>query len=97
MNYLKITTITLSLFLLTFIYSMNSFAGSNTVDSIETDKPSNVLVYFFDLRERESFIQVTNTDSDGHLIHIQIYDVANLCNENDFFDNYTGNDNMFII
>jgi len=56
----------------------------------------NSIFYFFDLRERETFIQLTYPDSDStglnSLAHIQIFDVGNNCNENDFFDNYTIND-----
>ena len=44
------------------------------------------------MRNRESFIQVTNTDNEPTLVHVQIYNVANLCNENNFFDIYTPND-----
>lgn len=50
------------------------------------------LVAFFDLRERESFIQVTNASDDVANVHVQIFNVAQNCNENDFFDLYTGND-----
>jgi len=49
---------------------------------------------FFDLRDRETFMQITNVDLDptNHNIHIQIFDVSNNCNENNFFDLYTPND-----
>ena len=50
------------------------------------------IVGFFDLRERESFIQITKADSEGDIIHIQIFNVNDLCNENNFFDAYTPND-----
>lgn len=54
------------------------------------------LFYVFDLRERETFIQLTYPDalSTGLTAraHVQIFDVSNNCNENDFFDNYTIND-----
>ena len=51
----------------------------------------------YDLRERESYIQLTNTDSgavfpDGITVHVQIFDVGNNCNENNFFDVYTALD-----
>ena len=46
-------------------------------------------IHFFDLRDRESFVQVTNIDSDNATVHVQIWDVSNNCNENNFFDNYT--------
>jgi len=68
--------------------------GSSVVSFGETDN-SDVfgLTYYFDLRERETFIQFTNVDSNSPAIaHIQIFNVGNLCNENNFFDNYTIND-----
>ena len=59
-----------------------------------TDTPNRGLVGFFDLRERETFMQVTNVGPDviAQSLHIQIYDVSNNCNENNFFDFYTPND-----
>ena len=56
----------------------------------------DVLVYFFDLRDRETFIQYTYPDrlnrGDVATAHVQIFNVADNCNENDFFDVYTIND-----
>jgi len=60
--------------------------------SVETDADPFQLYSFFDLRDRDSFIQVTNTDSNKFIIHVQIFDVSNNCNENNFFDTYTGVD-----
>jgi len=59
---------------------------------IETDTQSFQLVSFFDLRERESFVHITNTDTGDRRIHVQIFNVDDNCNENNFFDNYTGRD-----
>lgn len=69
----------------------NVYAGLPIID---TDYLDWQLVGSFDLRDRESFIQITNTDNFplGHTIHIQIFNVGNLCNENNFFDVYTIND-----
>jgi len=69
----------------------------------ETDQnlsPLFSLIYIFDLRERETFIQLTVPDTegfaqqgaDGSLAHVQIFDVSNNCNENNFADAYTIND-----
>lgn len=58
----------------------------------ETDYSSRANYSFFDLRDRESFIQITNIESSNITVHVQIFDVANLCNENNFFDSYTPND-----
>jgi len=69
------------------VFASNAFnvANSDTVDSL--------LFGFFDLRDRESFIQITNTDgANNHTVHIQLFNVADNCNENNFFDVYTPND-----
>ena len=66
----------------------------------ETDTNSSIspssLFYIFDLRERETFIQLTYPDAVQTglpaIAHIQIFDVSNNCNENNFFDGYTVND-----
>jgi len=50
------------------------------------------LYSYFDLRDRESFVQVTNVSGSPVTIHVQIFDVNNNCNENNFFDVYTGAD-----
>ncbi len=73
--------------------SCDAFIGS-------TDGDPYQLYAFFDLRDRESFIQITNTDNQPDFefagsdvtIHIQIFDVNNNCNENNFFDTLTPND-----
>lgn len=80
----------------------NVEAGLNTpINFVETDTNFTggslfSLFYVFDLRDRESFIQLTFPDSSNiglpANIHIQIFDVGNNCNENDFFDVYTVND-----
>ncbi len=77
--------------------SINSYAGAdrNGINffSNETDNNQNFSLFaFFDLRDRESHLQVTNTSSSAARIHLQIFNVGNICNENDFFDNFTGND-----
>jgi len=79
-------------FAFTALASVNVYAGGFSI--LETDHADFQLVGFFDLRDRESFIQITNIDTDpaGHTIHIQLFNVGNLCNENNFFDNYTPND-----
>lgn len=72
----------------------------------ETDAGTNNLFSFFDLRDRESFVQVTNTANPDFInfsgdnidltsditVHVQIWDVNNNCIENNFFDTYTPND-----
>ena len=84
----------IKLFLL--ILALMAFTATNVyagdINIVETDRDDFVLVGFFDLRQRESFIQVTNTQDDPAFVHIQIFNVADNCNENNFFDNYTPND-----
>ncbi len=67
------------------------FAGAS-FDAVETDTANRKMFGFFDLRDRETFIQITNVDPGNHNIHIQLFDVSNNCNENNFFDVYTPND-----
>jgi len=68
----------------------NVFAGH--LEPKDTDSLEHAVAYFFDLRDRESYIQVTNTDTDSAVLHIQIFNVNNNCNENNFFDAFTPND-----
>ncbi len=101
-NYPLILLITLA-----FVFPMqNSVAGppafedgllttSETDSHVSFGDPRFVgLVYFFDLRERETYIQMTYIN-DGiamgleGIAHVQIFEVSNNCNENDFFDSYT--------
>ena len=84
-------TLTLLLLLtLTFPVS-NAFSGGLGIVP-ETDNAGIVLIVPFDLRDRESFFQITNVDSSSQTVHVQIYNVGNLCNENNFFDVYTPSD-----
>jgi len=64
-----------------------------------TDSDPFQLYAFFDLRDRESYFQVTNINNeDGSFfnqnitVHVQIFNVGQNCNENNFFDVYTPND-----
>ena len=57
----------------------------------ETDSINFQLFSFYDLRDRESFVQVTNMGS-AATVHVQVFDVSNLCNENNFNDGYTASD-----
>ena len=77
----------------------NGYVFFNDTDSeIDNAVAFEGLVYFFDLRERETFIQLTYDDfhddqfTGNARAHVQIFDVNNNCNENDFFDVYTIND-----
>ncbi len=78
-----------------------NFLYHNETDAGAGNSPFGALVYFFDLRERETYIQLTYPAIDPRsgehtgspaTAHVQIYDVSNNCNENNFFDVYTVND-----
>jgi len=74
---------------------MGAISGiaSETLAIPESDSPDDLLIGFFDLRDRETFIQITNVDSaESETVHVQIFNVADNCNENNFFDTYTPND-----
>ena len=86
----------LSLFILSFLFIIPSVNFSNAqiplLDINETDHSDDTLAYFFDLRQRETFVQLTNTSSSSIIVHVQIFNVDQDCIENNFFDNYTPND-----
>ena len=89
MGRIKIILLLISLSLLGTMQGFSS-GGLNTPDS---DTSDDLLIGFFDLRDRESFIQITNVDgAESETVHVQIFDVSNNCNENNFFDTYTPND-----
>lgn len=94
----KIISVFILLLAITF-FPAQSNAGEpvNLFNASGTDggTASDTLFYFFDLRDRESFIQLTFFVIDNSFsanMHVQIFDVSNNCNENDFFDVYTNND-----
>ncbi len=69
--------------------------GGTPLIDLEKDSDGDPfqLYSFVDLRERESFVQVTNVDAVNPVtVHVQIFDVSNNCNENNFFDVYTPSD-----
>lgn len=80
----------ISLIALLFLLPTQVFAGH--YDLSETDSGTIQLSSFFDLRDRESFVQVTNSGSGAATLHVQVFNVDDDCNENNFYDNYTGND-----
>jgi len=88
----NLSHIKLILFVFSFVLlsTVPGFSGGS-FNVPTTDQTDHVLIGFFDLRDRETFIQITNVDPvpTGNNIHIQIFNVANDCNENNFFDFYT--------
>jgi len=94
-------------FLLFFVFllAMPSLVSADHFEIRDTDTADLGLASFFDLRERESFVQVTNTNNDvgdsggdeftpgsDVVVHVQIFNVDDDCNENNFYDTYTPND-----
>lgn len=80
------------IFLILFLPLVLIFTASCSTLFSESDTTSIQLVSFYDLRDRESFVQITNTNSAAGRVHVQIFDVGNNCNENNFYDDLTGND-----
>jgi len=79
------------IFVFTVLTTVNVYAGS-TFHIPETDTQDFQLTGFYDLRDRDSYIQVTNTDVNSQTVHIQLFNVEDDCNENNFNDIYTPND-----
>jgi len=67
-------------------------ASCGTAPLPTSDNPSIQLTSYFDLRERESFLQVTNVVDESITVHVQVFNVNLDCTENNFYDTYTGND-----
>ncbi len=59
-----------------------------------TDIPSQQLSAYYDLRDRSSYIQVTNVAPKPVAIHVQIFQNDKNCDELDFNDNLTPNDTV---
>ncbi len=89
---LKFLIIFTLFFTVFFVDTKDSFAGGFTIVRPQTDNASYILVSIFDLRNRESYVQVTNTSDSALTTHVQVFAVNDNCRENDFFDTYTGND-----
>ncbi len=80
--------------LVLLVMPIKAWAGAGSVPVWDTDSPNFQLYYFWDLRDRQSFFQVTNTSNSPITVHVQIFDVPGLpnCDEIDFDDPYTGLD-----
>jgi hypothetical protein len=94
----------LSIFILVLSFSFIGIDISHADHNLipETDTGAASLYSFIDLRDRETYVQVTNTanpdvsnniDVSGDVtVHVQIFNVDDNCNENNFFDTLTPND-----
>lgn len=54
-----------------------------------TDSEASRLINYWDLRDRQTIFQVTNTSTAPVRVHIQIFDYTQNCFEFDFFDDFT--------
>lgn len=80
-----------SFYILSFvIFTIFQFSCASPI----TDRPSTQLSAYYDLRNRSSYIQVTNTAPTPVGIHVQIFQSDNDCDELDFDDNLTPNDTV---
>lgn len=72
---------------------IKSWAGVTFPNIPDTDFLGETqLFYFWDLRDRASYFQVTNTTTLPITVHIQIFNSNDNCSEFDFDDTFTGND-----
>ena len=67
-------------------------ASCGTAPLPSSDNPSIQLTGYYDLRERDSFVQVTNVLTNNITIHVQLFNVNLDCTENNFYDTLTGGD-----
>lgn len=80
-------------FVVTLILFLPAVSNAGFFDlKVDTDSSDRILFGFFDLRDRETHIQITNVDSEAAVVHVQIFNVNDNCTENNFFDAYTPND-----
>ena len=88
-----------------FVFSITNRAKAGGVDFRPSNQApvvveaDNIVVCYWDLRDRDSFCQVTNVSGGPITVHIQIWNDADpsatdpdICTEFDFPDSYTGND-----
>ncbi len=69
---------------------VKSWAGAFGI--LNTDGTSFQLFTPWDLRARNTFVQVTNTGALPITVHVQVFNAAAGCPEIDFYDTYTAND-----
>lgn len=79
-----------------FFLPIKQAASAISVPAVNTDTLSYQLYYFWDLRDRESYFQVSNESSLPVMVHIQVFDATNTdganCELLHFNDNYTQHD-----
>lgn len=82
------------LFVLALALPMKAWggAGDRIYELYQTEIGTVTMYNYFDQRERQTYIQVTNICNEVVVVHVQIWNVANKCFETDFFDEFTRND-----
>ncbi len=74
------------------------YAGGTTIIDVQiggTDRADRELVAYYDLRDRQSYVQVTNVTTQNPLcIHVQVFQQDRDCTELDFNDQLTNNDTV---
>jgi hypothetical protein len=80
------------LLVLAVFLGVPSFAGAGLPSPDPIFDGASQIYFFWDLRDRKSFFQVTNVDTGTIFIHVQIFNSFTNCKESDFFDTLTGQD-----
>ena len=98
-KYVSAFVISLLFFVSLFGMPVNSNAGGGMMMLFDigkvttaTDGVNNVLIGYWDLRDRSSYFQVTNESADPVRVHIQIFNASDNCVEFDYYDTYTPRD-----
>ncbi len=83
---------------LLFVIPIQADAGGG-VNLSNTDDAQSRQTSFWDLRDRESFVQITNISTNDLCVHVQIFNVNGdvVCEEVNFPDCYTGNDTQLFM
>jgi len=91
---MKLTISRIGFFSILFVLFVTAQTFSGVLPVSETDHESFQQFYFYDTRDRESFIQITNSNTgpSNITIHVQVFNVDDDCNENNFYDTLTPND-----
>ena len=79
---------------LLLILPMNVFAGNDFSIANNTEFAAETISAPYDLRDRESYLQVTNDTGSTITIHVQIFQHDKGCDELNFNDELTANDTV---
>ncbi|NIP30138.1 MAG: hypothetical protein GTO02_08325 [Candidatus Dadabacteria bacterium] len=92
MSYLKYLLLVV---LIAFPLSASAQAPApDVLDAGQTDLSADELTGYYDLRDRSSYVQVTNIASGTLCIHVQVFQNDRGCSEIDFEDELTANDTV---